>query len=490
MKKWIVGLMAVVLSAGLARADNNVYTGNADDGDFNNAANWWNSVTPDDNLFFRGDHIAANPGRANVNLSAPVSVYRINYQGTTLASAAYNITGTGGALTIDAVPANNTTQLSDVFSAVTADQTIAADLVLRTASNANSAHIRTQTGAGLILSGDVTQPSDSQGVGIAIGNGDVTLSGTVTGNAKLWKIHDNGEGSGVLNVTGRWSGGTLQIATGAEVFLNRSAADSTAMSGLLLQLVGGDLSLGNDEQIGDNVNLSFAAATAGTFNLDGNTETIGGLNFTATDASQSGSIDMGVDGILRLAAQDDTAKWGNLTVLNWAEGSDTIYVDGGAFSAAQLATITFDNWEPAGAKVEGGELLPTGSNVALSAYETWAADFGVGDGTNDFDADGLLNIYEYGLGGDPTNATDQGISPVYTADGGTLTYIYPQLSDLNSGLDYHLELRDDLVSGVWSNAGYAVTGTNIVAGDFNYVTNEVSTAVKSQQFIKLMIDTL
>ena len=84
---------------------------------------------------------------------------------------------------------------------------------------------------------------------------------------------------------------------------------------------------------------------------------------------------------------------------------------GGSFSAAQLAAITFDEWEPAGAKVEGGELLPTGSNVGLSAYESWAADFGVGAGTNDFDADGLLNVYEYGLGGDPTNAADQGLSP-------------------------------------------------------------------------------
>ncbi len=357
MKKWTVGLMAVVLSAGLAQAANNVYTGNADDGDFNNAANWWNSVTLDDNLFFRGDNIATTPSRANINLSAPVSVNKINYQGTLLASAAYNITGTGGALTIDAVPANNTTQLIDVFSAVTADQTIGADLVLRTASNANSAHIRTGTGAGLVLSGDVTQPSDSQGVGIAIGNGDVTLSGTVTGNAKLWKIHDNGGGSGVLNVTGTWSGGTLQISTGAEVFLARSTADSTAMGGLLLQLVGGDLRLGNDGQLGDNMNLSFAAATAGTFRLDGNTETIGGLNFTATDGSQSGSIDMGVGGVLRLAAQDDTAKWGNLTILNWADGSDHIYVDGGTFSEAQLSTITFDGSGEVGAQIVGGELI-------------------------------------------------------------------------------------------------------------------------------------
>jgi len=59
----------------------------------------------------------------------------------------------------------------------------------------------------------------------------------------------------------------------------------------------------------------------------------------------------------------------------------------------------------------------------------------------------LVNVYEYGLGGDPTNATDQGISPVYSTGGEVLTYIYPQLSDPGHGLDYHLETRDDLVGG-------------------------------------------
>ncbi|MEA2068554.1 MAG: hypothetical protein U9P12_05085, partial [Verrucomicrobiota bacterium] len=212
-------------------------------------------------------------------------------------------------------------------------------------------------------------------------------------------------------------------------------------------------------------------------------------NFTAA-SGQAGALDMGVGGVLHLTAQDDAAKWGTLTVTNWNSGEDHIYVDGGSFSSAQLAGIAFSDWEPAGAKVEGGELLPTGTNVGLSAYENWASDFGVGVETDDDDNDGLLNVYEYGLGGDPTNAADQGISPVYAVDGGVMTYIHPQLSDPANGLDYHLETRDDLVFGSWSNVGYTVTGTNIVVGDFDYVTNEVSTATKAEQFIQLIIDTL
>jgi hypothetical protein len=197
---------------------------------------------------------------------------------------------------------------------------------------------------------------------------------------------------------------------------------------------------------------------------------------------------MGDGGVLSMANQSPTAIWGTLTVTNWDSGVDHIYVNGGSFGASQLSAIAFSGWEPAGAKVESGELLPTGSNATVSAYDTWAAGFGVGAGTNDYDNDGLLNIYEYGLGGDPTNAVDQGISPVFSVAGGTLSYIHPQLSDPNSGLDYHLELSEDLVFGTWTNAGYVVAGTNIVAGDFDYVTNEVSTTTKPKQFIKLIID--
>jgi hypothetical protein len=128
---------------------------------------------------------------------------------------------------------------------------------------------------------------------------------------------------------------------------------------------------------------------------------------------------------------------------------------------------------------------------AVSAgYAGWAAGWGVelGDDTADYDNDGLSNIYEYGLGGNPTNAADQGISPVSSVGDGVLTYIYPQLSDSNSGLTYHLETRDDLMTGSWANAGYTVTGTNLTAGAFNYITNQVPTDVKAQQFIKLIIE--
>ncbi len=129
-----------------------------------------------------------------------------------------------------------------------------------------------------------------------------------------------------------------------------------------------------------------------------------------------------------------------------------------------------------------------------SGYAAWAAGWGVdlGASNSDYDHDGQLNLYEYGLGGDPTNSANQGTSPVFGSlnVGGTnwFGYIHPQLAaDQNSGLTYYLELNTDLVAGAWTNAGYRIYGTNVTGGDLDFVTN-LTTTVDSKKFIRLKIE--
>lgn len=127
-----------------------------------------------------------------------------------------------------------------------------------------------------------------------------------------------------------------------------------------------------------------------------------------------------------------------------------------------------------------------------SAYELWKEDYGIsGEApTDDHDLDGLDNVYEYGLGGDPTNATDQGISPTYSLEesGGTnwLVYVYPRLLD-PVGIDYYLELTGNLVASAWTNDGYFVGGTGSFNGEFNAVTNIISTD-PTTTFVRLIIE--
>ena len=136
----------------------------------------------------------------------------------------------------------------------------------------------------------------------------------------------------------------------------------------------------------------------------------------------------------------------------------------------------------------------TGAPKPPSAYNQWAASYGLTGGqADDDDGDGLLNLYEYGLTGDPTNSADQGVSPVFAIvdDAGTsyFSYVHPQLAGPDSGVAYSLELNTGLVSGTWTNAGYAVLGTNDTGGELDFVTNLTSTA-EDTKFIRLIIESL
>ncbi|MCF7817602.1 MAG: LamG domain-containing protein [Kiritimatiellales bacterium] len=139
-------------------------------------------------------------------------------------------------------------------------------------------------------------------------------------------------------------------------------------------------------------------------------------------------------------------------------------------------------------------LFNSSTVVPQTAYEAWSNSYSLVYGPDgDDDSDGLSNLYEFGLVGDPTNSTDTGIAPTYAtvADGGTnwFEYVYPQLSDPNSGLSYYLELTANL-TGTWTNSGYTVAGTNITGLTADYVTNRVSTVDDASQFIRLKIELL
>lgn len=124
----------------------------------------------------------------------------------------------------------------------------------------------------------------------------------------------------------------------------------------------------------------------------------------------------------------------------------------------------------------------------LDDYEQWASENGIGDvgtETNDYDFDGVANLYEYGVGGSPTNALDQGTAPVFTKAGDSFIYVHPERSDTDI-LTYTVETTTNLVSGVWTNTGYAVGGT-LPGSPLNMVTNTVTT-VEDEKFIRLKIE--
>jgi hypothetical protein len=144
---------------------------------------------------------------------------------------------------------------------------------------------------------------------------------------------------------------------------------------------------------------------------------------------------------------------------------------------ANTANIRYDNYD----------LDVTQAVDPLEGYALWANGWvvDIGANTNDFDGDGLLNLAEYALGGNPTNALDRGTAPTFGFDGTAMVYLYPQRSD-DASLTYTVKTTEDLVDGVWTNTGYTVAGTNVTGGALDYVTNTV-TVTDPQLFIQLEI---
>lgn len=121
-------------------------------------------------------------------------------------------------------------------------------------------------------------------------------------------------------------------------------------------------------------------------------------------------------------------------------------------------------------------------------YEAWAIEYNVGVGTDDFDGDGFSNLYEYGLGGNPTNALDRGTLPVLAKHAFLpfFVYTYPKRSD-DTNLTYIVEVSTNLLSGQWGTSGYSYVRTDVTGGTLDYVVGTVSPAEK-EKFIRLKIE--
>jgi hypothetical protein len=133
---------------------------------------------------------------------------------------------------------------------------------------------------------------------------------------------------------------------------------------------------------------------------------------------------------------------------------------------------------------------------AVDPASSWLhTEFGL-SGTNaapdfDYDGDGLTNIEEYGLGGNPTNSLDTGIAPTTGSltDGGTnyFEYVHAKRSDPLSGITYDLETTENLVFPSWTNGSYTVAGTGTIDSEFDSVTNRTPTDV-DVKFTQLIIE--
>lgn len=180
-------------------------------------------------------------------------------------------------------------------------------------------------------------------------------------------------------------------------------------------------------------------------------------------------------------------------------------------SADAWTTATVDLSAYAGATTEVQFRGITGSNfrsdmavdnirIVSSAewldYEMWASNFGLTSpnavSSADPDNDMLNNLYEYGLGGDPTNAADIGYVSGFgiLEESGTnfFEYVHARRIDAAArGLTYSVETKTNLLSGFWGTNGVVEVGTGSWSNGFETVTNRVA-MTNEAEFIRLKIE--
>lgn len=184
-----------------------------------------------------------------------------------------------------------------------------------------------------------------------------------------------------------------------------------------------------------------------------------------------------------LAGGDETA----LNISTNAASPDLTQVSGMGLYVWNLYTTTHGRLEISSMTL----IQPTDD------YDGWADFYGLNGSDRDLDADlepdGMDNLTEYALGGNPSTDDAATILPTgeMVTDSGTnwLSYVYTRRTDyVERGLSYTVESTPTLTPAAWTNGTPVVyVGKGPAGSNFESVTNRVNTADNDQLFLRLQI---
>lgn len=190
------------------------------------------------------------------------------------------------------------------------------------------------------------------------------------------------------------------------------------------------------------------------------------------------------DYTMALIMTTNTWEFGVEGAAYWIDSGTTSGLHGYDLSTwADGACLRMESWNADGdwrpAKINSASI-----EVPPPYYEKWTLDnflFGTNAlRTVDVDIDGMINLFEYAIGGNP-RVYDTVVLPTAAVveDTGTnwFEYVYNRRFDyVARGLDYDVILSSDLTSGSWSNIGTsAETGSAMINSFMETVTNRIHT---------------
>ena len=136
------------------------------------------------------------------------------------------------------------------------------------------------------------------------------------------------------------------------------------------------------------------------------------------------------------------------------------------------------------------EVLAVYNYSGSETFANWLAGYpALGTSTNytdDAEPDGLNNLLEYALGGNPTSNDAAGFMPKQEMDGTAMKLIYQRQNPKDPALTYTVLDGTNLVSGL-VNTNLEVGMSGVVDG-FETVTNQVLTTTEDEQFMVLKLE--
>jgi|GEM_PF-3232283 len=175
----------------------------------------------------------------------------------------------------------------------------------------------------------------------------------------------------------------------------------------------------------------------------------------------------------------------------YAITTDTFYDDLWAYNG------TIHQYYIEAVDVSGNHSIASDIVAEPPDYTIWIVDYALG-GSNaleiaDVEPDGMQNYIEYALGGNPTNADSLAILPkiFITSEAGTdwMEYVYRRRNDyIARGIGYVVETATDLPSNDWTTNGVMESGSGMIDGAFDTVTNRVSMEGALQQYMRLRVE--
>jgi autotransporter-associated beta strand protein len=351
---------------------------------------------------------------------------------------------------------------------------------------------------------------------VMLGGGDFLLTGSLKDNSadKISGLVQKGGGTTTLSGTNHSYSGPTNIEAGTVAL----AAGATLAKSTPVALLGGsfDVSAVSGFTLGAAQTLSGASNVVGDLASNGIVAP-GTASTPEATISFDSSLTLNASSIYQVTVSADGLSNDKLAVAGALVADGTIHVtfnapfvtvEGSLFDIADAASIsgtpTVTGTLPGGLAWDTSEFPSSGVIKVVAAgsdaYATWASSKGLtgaNDGAGmDPDDDGVSNLMEFVLGGEPNPANagsnSTGLLPVATTTGGNLVFTF--IRDAQSkvaGLALTIEVGTDLVTfpsifTVGNETASSSAGVTVEPiGDDDLVTLTIARSPDTRKFARL-----